>query len=115
MHLVEESGIDESDKNNVASRGKMLLHVVKSLEYWSFTAFFLFIDFLLWDFLRFFMFSVQSHLEHILPELGWSCHVAGGHSTNIISSKRSSSPVNICKAIEQRIVELADFCLPMRL
>ena len=61
------------------------------------------------------MFSVQSHLEHILPELGWSCHVAGGHSTNIISSKRSSFPVNICKAIEQRKVELADFCLPIRL
>ena len=39
MHLVEESGIDESDKNNVASRGKMLLHVVKSLEYWSLTIF----------------------------------------------------------------------------
>ena len=56
MHLVEESGIDESDKNNVASRGKMLLHIVKSLEYWSFTAFFLFIDFLLWDFLRFLCF-----------------------------------------------------------
>ena len=106
MHLVEESGIDESDKNNVASRGKMLLHVVKSLEYWSFTAFFS---------LKIFMFSGQSHLEHILPELGWSCHVAGGHSTNIISSKRSSFPVNICKAIEQRTVELVDFRLPMRL
>ena len=94
MHLVEESGIDESDKNNVASRGKMTLHVVKSLEYWSLTIFSAL------GLFKIFMFCVQSHLEHILPELGWSCHVAGGHSTNIISSKRSSFPVNICKAIE---------------
>ena len=115
MHLVEESGIDESDKNNMASRGKMLLHVVKSLEYWSFTVFFSLYRFSALGLFKISMFSVQSHLEHILPELGWSCHVAGGHSTNIISSKRSSSPVNICKAIEQRTVELADFCLPMRL
>ena len=114
MDLVEESGIDESDKNNVASRGKMLLHVVKSLEYWSFTVFSLYRYSALGLF-KIFMFSVQSHLEHILPELGWSCHVAGGHSTNIISSKRSSFPGNICKAIEQRIVELVDFILPMRL
>ena len=84
MHLVEESGIDESDKNNVASRGKMLLHVVKSLEYCSSLFFFLF-RFSALGLFKLFMFCVQSHLEHILPELGWSCHVAGGHSTNIIS------------------------------
>ena len=72
MHLVEESGIDESDKNNVASWGKMLLHVVKSLEYWSFTAFFLFIDFLLWDFLRFLCFLYVYSLTLSTFCLNWA-------------------------------------------
>ena len=50
-----------------------------------------------------------THLEHILSKLGWSGHVAGTHSTNVIPWNRFSllsDKIRFCKIMKKRTLKL---------